>query len=163
MASAYINAALRFTGVEVVVGIHENAYDEDTNTIYLNAMDRAGLLTGFRKILGRGTHKDFGLAHELGHAVFAKLKIGRRKDFKKLFGDADEYRGGTLSFLLSAIVGDTDQTLTRYGSADIEEDFADCFAHMALNGNRPFPHRSDLVMEKQRYVQKILAKVRKLA
>jgi hypothetical protein len=163
MGTSYLKAALQYTGAEVIYGLGENCYDPSSNTIYINSMNETSVGNAIKAALKRPTKKNYSLAHELGHAVFSKMDLENKKRFQDLFGTTGDYGGGLKSMVLSALgIGyDSSDTLTAYGASDPEEDFADCFAHLCLNGNRVTSHESELVMMKLEYVQKILTKIKR--
>jgi hypothetical protein len=162
MRRSYIDAAIDFTQVYIREGVFsDNAYDPDTNKIFLNTYNDSWLGRMAKQLAGRPEQEGFSLAHELGHAVFNKMDLSESREFQKLFGKiGDEYGGGNLKLLLSRFADEPTETLTKYGATDPEEDFADCFGFLCTKTRVNIDRFDPPVRAKLRYVKKILERVR---
>jgi hypothetical protein len=148
----YCDVSVETTAIET------NCYDEETNTIYLNFFEVMGLDGSLKSLLGRPSIKDFSLAHELGHAFFAKEEVCRSRKAQELFGDFDKKYRGTTGLILSPLLRENDDYVTKYAQTHPEEDFADSFAFVVINGNRIPTDADGEVKRKMSFIRKLVNK-----
>lgn len=134
-------------------------YDPNEHVIEIPRVSANPLYAGVRRLL-RPSFPDYSLAHEVGHAVEFRLKLWRKKEFRRLFGNLDMAEGyDPLGWIKCAFSTCPKDYVTPYAASHPAEDFAETFALCITAPAEYWEGESNAVLEKKEYVEKVITQI----